>query len=105
MEDLRTRANGIDRTTADHREKLALTLKTLGHPIRIGIMELLHENEELSVGEICRQMNSEQSLTSHHLKNMRLNGILKCNRRGKQVFYFLSTDELKKVIGFLKGMT
>ena len=92
------------RNGAERREQIALTLKTLGHPIRIGIMELLHEHEQLSVGDICNMLQLEQSLTSHHLKNMRLNGILQCQRKGKQVFYFLSTDQLMRVINFLKGL-
>ena len=79
-------------------EKVAFILKTIGHPIRLGIIGLLEEKEELSVGEICERLNVEQSLISHHLNNMKLKGILQNRREGKSIFYSLALKEVLTVI-------
>jgi len=79
-------------------EKVAFVLKTIAHPLRIGIVELLTYNERLSVNEICENLGSEQSLTSHHLSNMKLKGILSSARDGKNMYYSLRLREVTKVI-------
>ncbi|MEM7548450.1 MAG: metalloregulator ArsR/SmtB family transcription factor [Bacteroidota bacterium] len=79
-------------------EKAAFILKTIAHPMRMGIVELLTYNEKLSVNEICEQLGMEQSLTSHHLSNMKLKGILGSERDGKNIYYYLKLKEVTKVI-------
>ena len=73
-------------------------LKTIAHPLRLGIVDLLIQNEQLSVNEICDLLEAEQSLVSHHLTSMREKGVLSCNRQGKSMFYSLALKELEKVI-------
>lgn len=89
---------------AETNESIANKLRTLGHPVRIGIVKLLQQDGMLSVGEICAKLDSEQSLTSHHLKNMRLNGILTAERQGKRVYYRLSPGDLQNLISFLEKL-
>ena len=79
-------------------EQVAFILKTIAHPLRIGIIDLLTTNEKLCVNEICEKLNSEQSLTSHHLSNMKLKGILESTREGKNIFYSLKLKEVNEVI-------
>lgn len=88
------------RTDRDVRkiEKVAFILKTIAHPLRINIIELLSRHEELSVGEICQRLESEQSLTSHHLSNMKIKGILDSRREGQKIYYFITLKEVIKVI-------
>ena len=83
-------------------EKVAIILKAAAHPLRLGIIDLLDKNERLSVNDICDQLKSDQSLTSHHLKNMRLNGLLKCEREGQQMFYSLLLKEVTEIIRCLE---
>jgi len=87
-------------TTVDieRLEKVAFILKTIAHPMRIGIVQLLTHTDKLSVNEICEKLGSEQSLTSHHLSNMKLKGILGSTREGKNIFYYLILQEVVKVI-------
>ena len=84
-------------------EKVAFILKTIAHPLRIGIVELLTHNDRMSVNEICARLNAEQSLVSHHLSNMKLKGILGSEREGKNIFYFLKLKEVVKVIRCMEG--
>lgn len=79
-------------------EKVAFILKTIAHPLRISIISLLVSNKKLCVNDICELLSSEQSLTSHHLSNMKLSGILGSVREGKNIFYFLKLQEVITVI-------
>ena len=63
-------------------EKAAYILKAVAHPVRLAIIQLLDEEDGLSVNEICDALNCEQSLISHHLINMKLRGILQSKKDG-----------------------
>ena len=84
-------------------EKAAFILKTIAHPIRLGIVELLGIHEKLSVNELCEKLGTEQSLTSHHLATMKLKGILFSKREGKQIFYSLKEKDVTKIIGCIEN--
>lgn len=84
-------------------ENVAFVLKTIAHPMRIGIVELLTKNSKLSVTEICTALGSEQSLTSHHLSNMKFKGILSSERKGKNIFYSLKLLEVTKIINCMEN--
>lgn len=79
-------------------EKVAFILKTIAHPLRLGMVDLLTHYDRLSVNEICEKLNAEQSLVSHHLTNMKLKGILGSSREGKHIYYHLKMKEVVKVI-------
>lgn len=83
--------------------QIAFILKTVAHPLRLRIVVLLRDNERLSVNQICTSLNSEQSLTSHHLSNMKLKGILNAQRNGKNVYYSLKERDVTKLIDCLKN--
>ena len=84
-------------------ESVAFILKTIAHPLRIGIVDLLSKNHEQSVNEICEKLASEQSLTSHHLQNMKLKGILGSRRDGKNIYYHLKVKEVTNVISCIES--
>lgn len=79
-------------------ERAAFILKTLSHPLRLSVVDLLSQHDKLSVNEICQALNAEQSLTSHHLSNMKLKGILNSSREGKNIYYSLKMREVVKVL-------
>jgi len=85
-------------TDIDKLEKVSFILKTIAHPLRIGIIGLLVEHGKLCVNDICGRLSSEQSLTSHHLSNMKLAGILGSERDGKNINYYLKMTEVVDVI-------
>ncbi len=84
-------------------EKAAYILKTVAHPIRLGIVYLLERNEALSVSEICEALDTEQSLTSHHLQNMRLKGVLSAKRKGRCMMYSLRERDVAKLLHCLEN--
>jgi len=79
-------------------EKVAFVLKTIGHPVRLQIIEHISKNKKMSVSEICETLDLEQSLISHHLSNMKLKGILECTKEGKNRYYHLALNEVLNVI-------
>ncbi|KYG71837.1 MULTISPECIES: metalloregulator ArsR/SmtB family transcription factor [Roseivirga] len=88
----------------DRVEKIAFVLKTIAHPMRVGIIDLLNEHEKMSVNDITAYLGLEQSLTSHHLANMKMKGILGSKREGKNIFYFLRMKEVVDLVKVLEGV-
>ncbi|MGB0929527.1 MAG: ArsR/SmtB family transcription factor [Chitinophagales bacterium] len=83
-------------------ERMAFILKTVAHPIRLGVVKILDKYKKLSVGEICDKLGTEQSLTSHHLASMKLKGMLKAKREGKSVYYMIKETEITKIFSCLE---
>ena len=84
-------------------EKIAYILKTVAHPVRLGIVQLLGTNSKLSVNEICEKLETEQSLTSHHLTGMKLKGILTSKREGKNIYYSLKEKDITNIFKCLEN--
>lgn len=88
---------------ATRLERISNILKTVAHPMRLGIVNLLEQYPRLSVTEICEMLGSEQSLTSHHLQNMRLKGILSVKRDGRSMLYSLKERDVSLIIECLEN--
>ncbi|MEL6988449.1 MAG: metalloregulator ArsR/SmtB family transcription factor [Bacteroidota bacterium] len=88
---------------AEKLERIAFILKTVAHPLRLGIIHLLEQYPRLSVNEICESLGSEQSLTSHHLQNMKLKGILSAKKEGRNVMYSLKERDVSLIIECLEN--
>jgi len=84
-------------------ERIASILKTVAHPLRLAVVHMLKENDSLSVNEICEKLDSEQSLTSHHLQTMRLKGILSAKRSGRSMLYSLKQKDVSLIIKCLEN--
>jgi DNA-binding transcriptional ArsR family regulator len=82
--------------TAAQMERVAEILKTLGHPVRLQIMEALEQEEPLAVTDIQQRISikTEQSMLSHHLIKMKDRGILVCEKQGMNVFYSIKDRNL-----------
>ena len=68
-----------------HRVK-AEFFRTLGHPVRVRILELLREGER-SVGDLQSELEIDSSSTSQHLASLRRQGLLEGRKEGTNVFY------------------
>lgn len=79
-------------------ENAASRLRSIAHPMRIAIIDLLGNNAKLNVTEIYTKLKIEQAAASHHLNILKSKGILASKRAGKQTFYFLKHDSLTQVI-------
>jgi len=83
-------------------EKAAYILKSIAHPSRLAIINILSQQEWLAVSEISNELEIEQSLTSHHLNIMKMKGVLESKREGKNIKYKLKLTEVKEVISCIE---
>ncbi len=75
--------------SAEQIQRMAEVLKTIGHPIRLKILEALEQEEPLCVSQIQERLpiSTEQSLLSHHLIKMKDKGLLLSEKNGMHVYY------------------
>lgn len=86
------------RINKEKLEKAAFILKTVAHPTRLAVVDLLRLYERLSVNEIGEILDVEQSLLSHHLITMKLKGVLRSEKEGQSVYYSLKEKDIPKLI-------
>jgi DNA-binding transcriptional ArsR family regulator len=77
-----------------HNEKERLQLKAevfkaMGHPLRLGVIELLKEGEKC-VCEIVEEVGTEISNVSKHLSVLKKAGIVADRRDGLKIMYRLT---------------
>ncbi len=77
--------------------ELADVFKVFGDSTRLRILYTLFDDEQ-SVGEIAESLGMEQSTISHQLKVLRTNKLVRLRREGKQIYYSLDDDHVKKII-------
>ena len=82
--------------TSDKLNAVAKIFKTIAHPVKLEILEVLESNEPLDVSSICNKIgiNCEISMMSHHLSKMKDNGVLVSEKKGKQVFYTIADRQI-----------
>ncbi len=85
-------------TKVENLEKAAFILKTIAHPTRLAIIDLLNQHKELPVNEVCKLLEAEQSIISHHLINMKTRGLLKATKAGNSVLYSLKELNLTQIM-------
>ena len=93
----------MNKELVEKLERIAFILKTVAHPMRLAIVHLLEQYPVLAVSQICEMLGSEQSLTSHHLQNMKLKGILSVRREGRSMMYSLKEKDVSLIIECLEN--
>ncbi len=69
-------------------ENAAATFQQLGDPSRLRILWLLCHCEECGIN-IAAAVDMSPAAVSHHLKSLKLHGLVKSRREGKEVYYTL----------------
>lgn len=93
----------INAELVERLERVATILKIVSHPTRLGVVYLLEQHPKLNVSQICEMLGTEQSLTSHHLQNMKLRGLLTAQREGRSMFYSLKERDVSLIIECLEN--
>jgi ArsR family transcriptional regulator len=71
--------------------------KTLGHPARIRVLELLSEREH-AVAEMLPEVGIEAANLSQHLAVLRRAGLVATRREGSSVVYSLTSPEVAELL-------
>ena len=79
-------------------ENLAVRFKLLSDPGRIQIVYALLESGELRVGEIAEIVAASESATSHQLRQLRLAGLVRANRVGREVRYRVADSHVRLLL-------
>jgi ArsR family transcriptional regulator len=102
-------------------QELSLIFKALGDLTRLGIFQALRccaeqagsgvaVDEEgqvrpagsLSVGEVCCRIGGSNSTISHHLKELRLAGLIRMEKRGRWIYCSINPQALESIQAFLE---
>jgi ArsR family transcriptional regulator len=78
-------------------QRAADILKTVAHPVRLRIIDLLEAGEQ-PVAQICKRLSAPQPNISHHLSLMKAKGILSSRRNGSQVLYSVADKNVIEVV-------
>jgi DNA-binding transcriptional ArsR family regulator len=74
----------------------------LGDPHRQRIILMFDHGERLSVGQIVGASPLSRSAVAHHLRVLREAGILRCEKIGKEVWYWPSPETVRDALDVVK---
>ena len=89
--------SGRTRVTVPLYEAKAELFRTLGHPVRIRVLELLSERD-LAVHELLAEIAIEASALSQQLAVLRRTGLVRQRREGGEVVYSLLVDDVRSLL-------
>ncbi len=73
-------------------------LRALAHPLRMRILGFIDQNEVINVNKIYNTLKLEQSITSQHLRILRMAGLVITERDGKFIYYKVDYDKLSNAV-------
>lgn len=77
--------------------KAVLVLRAVNHKLRQRIIDLLEEQERMTVTDIYIKLRLEQSVASQHLAILRKAGVVQTERQGKFIYYSLDKERLNQI--------
>lgn len=94
-------------------EELARAFKALSDPNRLKILQLLREccngccspseGDDNSVSKIAERFDLALSTVSHHIKELKMAGLIVCEKRGQTVYCGPNREVMEKLEAFLKA--
>ena len=84
--------------------KAVLVLRAVNHKLRQRVIDLLEENESMTVTDIYIKLRLEQSVASQHLAILRRAGVVLTDRQGKFIFYSLDKDRLAQIMRLVEEL-
>ncbi|MEM7043193.1 MAG: metalloregulator ArsR/SmtB family transcription factor [Pseudomonadota bacterium] len=78
-------------------------LKALANPHRLMILCLLRDGE-FAVSELEKKLDLRQPTLSQQLARLREDNLVATRRDGKQIYYSLASDEVRRTIELLDDM-
>ncbi len=73
--------------------KLADLFQLIGNKTRCKILFVL-DQKEMCVCDIANVLNMSKSAVSHQLAKLRQNNVVKCQKKGKEVYYSLDDEHI-----------
>ena len=76
------------------KDELIQLLEAAKDPVRLQLVALLGEGNRMSVNEIASQFRLSRPAVSHHLKVLKTAGIVRSEKSGQKVYYWLDRERL-----------
>ena len=83
-------------------EQAAECLKTLAHPVRLRLVQLLLHGR-FTVGQLADECQVPDNVASEHLRLLQRCGFLVSNRDGRFVYYDIAEPHLEKLMACIEG--
>ncbi len=80
-------------------------MRALAHPLRLKILEFIDKHGAIQVNKIYNTLGLEQSITSQHLRILRLAGVVTAEKNGKFITYSINYDVVHKASVAVKNFT
>ena len=87
----------LDLPTDAMLEEAAECLKVMAHPVRLKMVSILMQGE-FAVHEIAGLCETSPNQTCEHLRLLKGHGLLSSERRGRTVYYQVSSPRLPRLI-------
>jgi ArsR family transcriptional regulator len=71
-------------------------MRALAHPLRLKILSFIDENKSINVNKIYAALDLEQSITSQHLKVLKLAGVVNVEKIGKFMHYTINYNVVER---------
>ena len=98
-----TQDDNQENVSAEDAVLTADALKAMGHPLRWRILCALG-NEEITVGELAKQIGTTQSNMSQHLDQLRNKRILVSRKEANRIYYRVRNEALLELIGNMRSV-
>ena len=85
--------------------KAVLVLRAVNHKLRQQIIDLLEENEKMTVTDLYIKLRLEQSVASQHLAILRRAGVVATERNGKFIYYCVDKDRINHISRLVEELT
>ena len=79
-------------------ERVAAVFKVLGDPSRCRLVFALLEAGEICVCDLAATLAMSESNVSHHLSVLRANGLVRCRRDGKMIYYAPDDEHIRVLL-------
>lgn len=93
----------IERIAAEKLVSAVNMLKVIAHPVRLSIVDLLTENERMTILEIQEALNLEQATASQQITLMEDKGVLNSERVGRNKYVSLRFPKMKNIVSCLEN--
>jgi DNA-binding transcriptional ArsR family regulator len=87
----------LKRIKLDALEEAAECLRTVAHPMRLRMLEMLLAHE-VTVGELAIVCDIPPHMASEHLSKMKDRGLLESKRKGRCIYYSVVSSEVKGIM-------
>ena len=78
-------------------ENLTQLFKILGNPSRMKALFQIGPSEAC-VSEVADKLNRSESAVSHHIRILRMKGLVRWRRSGKAIYYVLKDEHVRSII-------